>query len=102
VTYGGVIKLATPLDKVFFLCDMRIGQCLHEVDEGSLSSAEVVNCTGIPVKATGIDGYLTGLDVVLFPLSTPKKESDKTNQNGQVMLESSFQMIILKIDGIPP
>jgi hypothetical protein len=40
----------------------------------------LVNCTGIPVKAMGIDGYLTGLDVVLFPLSTPKKESDKTNQ----------------------
>jgi hypothetical protein len=40
-----------------------------------------------------------GLDVVLFLLSTPKKESDKTNQK---MLESSFQMIILTINGIPP
>jgi hypothetical protein len=27
----------------------------------------------------GIDGYVTGLDVVLFLLSTPKKESGKTD-----------------------
>jgi hypothetical protein len=43
-----------------------------------------------------------GLDVVLFLLSTPKKNQTKRTRNGQFMLESSFQMIILKIDGIPP
>jgi hypothetical protein len=43
-----------------------------------------------------------GLDVVLFLLSTPKKNQMKQTRNGQVMLQSSFQMIILKINGMPP
>jgi hypothetical protein len=55
MTYGGVNESLSPHDEISFLCDMRIGQHLHHVEEHHFGFEEVCSHVEERLAMVGVD-----------------------------------------------